>query len=191
MSRTRPARRSQRVGVHRSTSTSRWPRWAILLAALAITIVLVAAGLFALEMLRPQAPPPAPTEQPEVVTDPSAIDPSLDASITVLDSAGDHSLAAGVGQALLDEGWQVIASGGSTEQNPVTIVWFDTEELAPAARGIAERLGAAEARLSEGRISGTPITIVLGPDAAETAPSVAPSEDSDVTQAPTPTPEAP
>ena len=120
-------KRTQRVGAHRSTSASGWPRWAILLAALAVTIVLIAVGLFALDMMRPQAPAPSPTTAPETITDPSAIDPSLDASITVLDASGERSFAAGVGQALADEGWTVIATGGSTEPADTTIVWFDAD----------------------------------------------------------------
>ncbi|HET8867338.1 MAG TPA: LytR C-terminal domain-containing protein [Agrococcus sp.] len=179
-------KRTQRVGAHRSTSASGWPRWAILLAALAVTIVLIAVGLFALDMMRPQAPAPSPTTAPETITDPSAIDPSLDASITVLDASGERSFAAGVGQALADEGWTVIATGGSTEPADTTIVWFDAEELAPVARGLVERLGAGEARLSDGRVAGTPITIVLGPDAVGTAPSTEPRDDGEMTHSPTP-----
>lgn len=176
--------RSHRVGVHRSGSDSRWPRWVILLVALALAIVLAAIGLFALDILRPRAPQPTATEQPETITDPGAIDPSLDASITVLDTAGDHSFAAGVGQALADAGWQVIATGGSSEAAETTVVWFDSEALAPVARGLAEQLGAGQAQLSEGRLSGTPITIVLAPDAQGTAPSTEPSEDGEVSHAP-------
>lgn len=178
--------RRQRVGVHRSSSTSRWPRWAILLAALALAIVLAAVGLFALDMLRPRAPEPAPTQAPETISDPSAVDPTLDASITVLDTSGEDGFAAGVGQALADAGWQVVATAGSSEPSETTIVWFDSEELAPVARGLAEQLGAGQALLSDGRLSGTPITIVLGPDALGTAPSAPPRDDGELTHSPTP-----
>lgn len=178
--------RSHRVGVHRSPSSSGWPRWAILLAGLAVAIVLAAAGLFALDMLRPRAPAPTEMQQLETVTDPGAVDPSLDAAITVLDSSGEHDFAAGVGQALADTGWEVIATAGSSEPSESTIVWFDSEALAPVARGLVEQLGAGQAQLSEGRLSGTPITIVLGPDALETAPSTEPREDGEVAHSPTP-----
>ncbi len=178
--------RPQRVGAHRSVSTDRWPRWAILLAALAAAIVLAAIGLFALDTLRPQAPVPMETAAPEGITDPAAIDPALDASITVLDASGEHSFAAGVGQALADQGWDVIATGGSSQASETTVVWFDSEELAPVARGLAEVLGAGEAQLSDGRLSGTPITIVLGPDAIGTAPSVEPREEGELEHSPTP-----
>ncbi|GEK81287.1 LytR C-terminal domain-containing protein [Agrococcus baldri] len=178
--------RDHRVGAHRSTSSSRWPRWAILLAALALAIVLAAVGLFALDMLRPRAPQPTATEQPETVTDPGAVDPALDASITVLDTADEHGFAAAVGQALSDAGWEVVATGGSSEAVESTVVWFDSEELAPVARGLAQQLGAGEAQLSDGRLSGTPITIVLGPDAQGTAPTAQPQEDGEVSHAPSP-----
>lgn len=178
--------RTHRVGAHRSTSTSRWPRWVVLLVALALAIVLAAVGLFALDMLRPRAPEPTPTEQPATVTDPAAVDPDLDASITVLDASGRDGFAAGVGQALADAGWQVIATGGSSEASASTVVWFDSEALAPVARGLAEQLGTGEAQLSDGRLSGTPITIVLAPDALETAPSAEPRDEGGLTHGPTP-----
>ena len=78
------------------------------------------------------------------------------------------------------------ARSGSTEPADTTIVWFDAEELAPVARGLVERLGAGEARLSDGRVAGTPITIVLGPDAVGTAPSTEPRDDGEMTHSPTP-----
>lgn len=178
--------RTRRTGVHRSAASTSWPRWAILLAALAAAIVLAAIGLFALDMLRPRAPEPVATTAPESVTDPGAIDPALDASVTVLDASGEHSFAAGVGQALDDEGWDVIATGGSSEPGETTIVWFDSEELAPVARGLVEVLGAGEAQLSDGRLSGTPITIVLAADALATAPSVEPRDEEGLEHSPTP-----
>ncbi|MCH1884361.1 LytR C-terminal domain-containing protein [Agrococcus sp. ARC_14] len=176
--------RPQRVGAHRSTATSRWPRWAILLAGLAVAIVLAAIGLFALDLLRPRAPEPVATEQAEIVTDPSAIDPALDASVTVLDASGETGLAAGVGQALSDSGWDVVATGGSSEASETTVVWFDSEELAPVARGLAAALGVGDVQLSDGRLSGTPITIVVGPDAVGTAPSQEPRDDGELEHAP-------
>lgn len=178
--------RTQRVGAHRSTAERRMPRWAILLIALAVAVVLAAAGLFALDTLRPRAVEPIESSAPETITDPSAIDPALDASITVLDSSGEHSFAAGVGQALDDSGWDVIATGGVSEASDATVVWFDSEELAPVARGLVEVLGAGSAQLSEGRLSGTPITIVLGPDAVGTAPSEEPRFEDGLEHSPTP-----
>lgn len=178
--------RPHRVGAHRSASTRSWPRWAILLGALAVAVVLTAAGLFALDRLRPQAPVPTETA-PAVVTDPSQIDPALDASITVLDEDGDdHAFAAGVGQALADAGWPVVATGGSTGGDDRTVVWFDAPELEPVARGIAQQLGVGQALQSDGRVSGTPITVVLGTDAVGTAPSTEPDVDSEVSRAPEP-----
>lgn len=179
-------KRPQRVGAHRAVSSDSWPRWAILLAALAVAIVLAAIGLFALDTLRPRAVDPEPTVEAEAVTDPRTLDPALDASITVLDDDGEHTFAAGVGQALTDAGWDVIATGGSSDEADATVVWFDSEELAPVARGLVEVLGTGEARLSDGRLSGTPITIVLGADATATAPSAEPSEGGDVDRSPTP-----
>jgi hypothetical protein len=182
--------RSQRVGAHRSSSSRRTPRWVILLGALAATIVLIAVGLFLLDRLRPQSAPSAPVASgaPEVVSDPGQIDPGIDASITVLDQSGEHELAAGVGQALADAGWDVRATGGSTGGDIArTVVWYDDESLAAVARGLAQGLGVGEARLSDGRLTGTPITIVLGDDAVGTAPSADPQEGGAVTHSPTPT----
>lgn len=181
--------RTQRVGAHRSSASRRTPRWVILLCALAATIVLIAIGLFLLDRLRPQSAPSAPaaSEAAEVVSDPGLIDPGVDASITVLDQSGEHEFAAGVGQALSDAGWGVLATGGS-EGGDVerTVVWYDDESLAPVARVLAQGLGVGEARLSDGRITGTPITIVLGADAVGTAPSAEPQEGGAVTHSPTP-----
>jgi hypothetical protein len=182
--------RTQRVGAHRSTATPRAPRWVILLCALAAVVVLTAIGLFLLDRLRPQTTPTATVApgQPQVIADPSQIDPSLDASITVLDQSGEHSFAAGVGQALADAGWDVLATGGSIGgEADRTVVWFDAPELAPVARGLAQGLGVGEARQSDGRIAGTPITIVLGSDAVGTAPSAEPEMGGAVTHSPTPT----
>lgn len=179
-------RRTQRVGAHRATGRSHWPRWAILLVALAVAVVLAAGGLFALDTLRPRAvePPPTTTAPPEVVSDPAAIDPGIDASITVLDATGEPDFAAGVGQALADAGWDVVATAGSAEPSEQTVVWFDAEELAPIARGLAEQLGVGIVQLSDGRLSGTPITIVVAPDAVGTAPSVEPRVDEDLVHTP-------
>ncbi|WP_347754348.1 LytR C-terminal domain-containing protein [Agrococcus sp. ProA11] len=176
--------RTLRVGAHRSSATRRWPRWAILLGALAAAIVLAAIGLFALDALRPREVVTAEPTQPAVVTDPSAIDPALDASITVLDGSGEPAFAAGVGQALADAGWDVVATAGSTETSETTVVWFDDEALAPIARGLAVQLGVGTEQQSDGRLSGTPITIVVAPDAVNTAPSAEPRDDGDVDHAP-------
>ncbi|MCR8670768.1 LytR C-terminal domain-containing protein [Agrococcus sp. HG114] len=181
---------TQRVGAHRSASSPRAPRWAILLGALAAVVVLTAAGLFLLDRLRPQATAPTQvaTDEPEVVSDPGQVDPGTDASITVLDQTGERGFAAGVGQALADAGWSVVATGASTGGDAQrTVVWYDAPELAPVARGLAQGIGVGEARQSDGRLSGTPITIVLGTDAVGTAPSVEPRHDGDVSHSPTPT----
>lgn len=177
-------RRSHRVGAHRSTARGGWPRWGILLAALAAAIVLTAVGLFALDTLRPREVVPAETAAAETVTDPAAIDPALDASITVLDASPEPNLAAGIGQALSDAGWDVVATATSWEQGERTVVWFDSEELAPVARGLAAQLGVGEVQLSEGRLSGTPITIVVAADAVGVAPSVEPRDDGELEHAP-------
>jgi|GEM_PF-3227633 len=180
--------RTHRVGAHRSTGDTRWPRWAILLAALAVAVVLTAVGLFLLDRLRIEpVPEPVATEEPLVIADPSQIDPTIDASITVLDGTGERGVAAGAGQALSDAGWSVVATASATEVGDRTVVWFDAPALEPIARGLAQQLGVGQALQSDGRISGSPITIVLGTDAPGTVPSVAPSEDGDVDHAPTPT----
>lgn len=171
---------TRRVGVHRSPARRRMPRWVILLGALGAVVLLTVAGLFLLDRLRPQLQASATQGAEEVVTDPSQVDPALDASITVLDQSGGAELAAGVGQALSDGGWSVIATGtGTGGDAATTVVWYDGEALATVARGLAQGLGVGEARLSDGRLSGTPITIVLGTDAVGVAPSVAPDPDSE------------
>ncbi|MGM1028303.1 MAG: LytR C-terminal domain-containing protein [Actinomycetota bacterium] len=161
------------------------PRWVILLCALAVAIVLTAVGLFLLDRLRVEpVPEPVATEQPLVIADPSQIDPGVDASITVLDGTGEPGVAAGAGQALEDAGWDVIATASATEAGDRSVVWFDDPSLEPIARGLAQELGVGEARQSDGRVSGTPITVVLGVDALGTVPSVEPREDGGVDHAP-------
>ncbi|WP_405215987.1 LytR C-terminal domain-containing protein [Agrococcus sp. Ld7] len=175
--------RTHRVGAHRSSSTKRWPRWAILLGALATVIVLTAVGLFVLDALRPREVVPTEPPPPPLVTDPSAIDPALDASITVLDGSGQGGFGAGVGQALADAGWNVVATAGSTEGSE-TVVWYDDEALAPVARGLAAQLGVGTEEQSDGRLSGTPITIVVAPDALGVAPSAEPRDDGELEHEP-------
>lgn len=178
---------THRVGAHRSGSVTRWPRWAILLGALAAAIVLTAIGLFLLDRLRiDPVPEPTSSEQPAVVTDPAQIDPALDASITVLDGTGERAVAAGAGQALSDAGWDIVATASATEVGDRTVVWFEDPALEPIARGLVQQLGVGEARQSDGRISGSPITIVLGTDAPGTVPSAEPSDDGEVEHEPTP-----
>jgi hypothetical protein len=182
---------SQRVGAHRSVSRRRMPRWMILLGALVAVVLLTVAGLFLLDRLRPQLQAAPSQGAEEVVSDPGLVDPSLDASVTVLDQSGEPGLAAGVGQALSDAGWTVVATGSGTGGDAAnTIVWYDAEALAPVARGLAQGLGVGEARLSDGRLSGTPITIVLGTDAVGAVPSTSPDPDGEVDHA-TPEPTAP
>lgn len=177
---------THRVGAHRSGSVTRWPRWAILLGALAAAIVLTAVGLFLLDRLRVEpVPVPGATEQPAVVTDPAQIDPALDASITVLDGTGQPAVGAGAGQALSDAGWDVVATASATAVGDSTVVWFDEPALEPIARGLVQQLGVGEARQSDGRVSGSPITIVLGTDAPGTVPSVEPSDGGEIEHSPT------
>lgn len=178
---------THRVGAHRSGSVTRWPRWAILVGALAAAIVLTAVGLFLLDRLRVE-PVQAPTasEQPAVIADPSQIAPGVDASITVLDGTGERDVAAGAGQALSDAGWDIVATASATEVGDRTVVWFDDPALEPIARGLVQQLGVGEARASDGRISGSPITVVLGTDAPGTVPSTAPNDDGEIEHAPTP-----
>jgi LytR cell envelope-related transcriptional attenuator len=177
---------THRVGAHRSGSVTSWPRWAILLGALAVSIVLTAVGLFLLDRLRVEPVPVPTTAQPSVVADPGQIDPALDASITVLDGTGQPAVAAGVGQALSDAGWDVVATASATEVGDRTVVWFDEPALEPIARGLVQQLGVGEARQSDGRISGSPITIVLGTDAPGAVPSTEPSDDGEIEHSPTP-----
>lgn len=183
-----PAQRAtHRVGAHRSGSAARVPRWVILLCALAVTVVLTAVGLFLLDRLRVEpVPEPVVTQEPVVIADPAQIDPSIDASITVLDGTGERAVAAGAGQALSDEGWSVVTTASATEVGDRTVVWFDDPALEPIARGLVQQLGVGEARQSDGRVSGSPITIVLGMDAPGTVPSTEPRDDSDISHAPTP-----
>lgn len=179
---------THRVGAHRSASVTRWPRSVILLCALALTIVLTAIGLFLLDRLRvAPVPEPVATEAPLVVADAAQIDPSIDASITVLDGSGERAIAAGTGQALSDAGWDVVTTATATQVGDRTVVWFDDTALEPIARGLVQQLGVGEVRQSDGRVSGSPITIVLGTDAPGTVPSSEPRDDSDVSHAPTPT----
>lgn len=180
---------THRVGAHRSGSVTRWPRWAILLGALAVTVVLTAVGLFLLDRLRVEpVPEPVATEEPLVIADPAQIDPDIDASITVLDGSGERAIAAGAGQALSDAGWTVITTASATQIGDRTVVWFDDPALEPIARGLVQQLGVGEARQSDGRVSGSPITIVLGTDAPGTVPSAEPRDDGEVSHDPTPSP---
>lgn len=166
------AQRGRLVGVHRKRVPKRHP-WRTLLIFLLMTGLFIGVGLIYLEATRFEAEEvlqPAQTLEP-IVTDPTQIDPALAVTITVLDATGGQGQTAS--DTLTAAGWPVVATLTATPADETT-VFYNSEALAPVARGIAAALGVEQIQLETAEISGSPITVVVGLDAV---PAAAPTTD--------------
>lgn len=162
--------RLRRVGVHRAPETRWWRWWMTAIVAVAACVVLTAAGLWALSSLRADdAPTPTLAEQPDPLTDPSALPD--DVTVSVLDGTGDAEAATAVAASLTDAGWPVAAEASADESLDETIVYYAGDDLQAAALGLVAQLGTGTVVPVEDPIAGTPLTVALGADALAATPS--------------------
>ncbi|MDH6237845.1 LytR C-terminal domain-containing protein [Cryobacterium sp. CG_9.6] len=163
-----------RVGAHRAPGRS-GRGWVAFWWALAVTIVLIGAGVvgilslnnrldIAIPGISPSATP-AETAAPSAVPTPTAtVAPDL--SVTVLNGSSSNGVAASAGQTLTDAGWTVGAtSNASSQDQPTTIVYYADAALEGAALGLAQSLPGAEILLATDFVdSGADLTVVIGND---------------------------
>lgn len=173
----------QRVGAHRAPA-SRARAWIGLGWAALATVVLVAAGVFALSVINEdfrlpffQAEEEEPTLAPTVTEEPEA-EPALDpeVAITVLNGTPMAGLATTVGDELVAKGWGGAALGTGSRANASdrdiddTVIYYNDPSLEGAARQLVIDLGVGEVRLSDD-FPTSPITVVLGADYRPVTPS--------------------
>jgi hypothetical protein len=168
-----------RVGAHRASVTSRrgwfWFGWAAFACG-----VLVVGGIVALSVLngtlpfgssfagQTSTPTPEVTPTAEPITDPSAVDPDLGLTITVLNGTPVEGLQNTAGDVLTGQQWPVGARNvASSNEVPKTTVYYNSAEFEGIARGVLAALGGVgTVELSDAYL-GAPITVVLGADYAE------------------------
>lgn len=166
----------QRVGAHRAENP-RVKGWVVFLWALAATVVLVVAGIFA-SLVSDGTIALFPEEIPTVSATP-VVEPVVDTtySVLVLNGTPQEGLATQVKDSLLAQGWtetNVIASNASDREYPTTTVYYAAAEAEAAALGLAELVGAGAVEYDPDYplpgTSTTQLTVVIGTDslAAET-----------------------
>jgi hypothetical protein len=163
-----------RVGAHRAPARKGGGWLAFAWAALA-TLVLIAAGLYGLSVLKGSLQLPfvqasqTPTASATPKPTPTA-SPKLDATvpITVLNGTKTVGLATTVGDYLVKQGWTGAGTDLGTRANASsntidkTLVYYTTPEDEAAARALVQTLGVGDVRLSDS--FNDRLTIVLGGD---------------------------
>jgi hypothetical protein len=174
-----------RVGAHRADIRSRrgwfWFGWAALACGL-----LVVAGVVTLAVLNgalpfgssfagstsSSSPTTRQTSTTEPVTDPTAIDDSLELTITVLNGTTVDGLQNTAGDALTSQQWPVGARNvAATDDVAETTVYYNSAEFEGIARGVLAALGGGGSVEFSDAYLGAPITVVLGSDYAEATAS--------------------
>ncbi|GAA2441047.1 LytR C-terminal domain-containing protein [Agromyces soli] len=158
-----------RVGAHRAPER-RGRGWLAFGIAALVTLVLVAAGIIGLmvfngrlDFAEPSAPPQS--DQPVETAVPTV---APDVPVLVLNGTDASGLAATASEALQAAGVPVSSAANASEDTiETTIVYYASEELEGAARGVLGALGVGDVGLdpSIAETGGT-ITVVLGADYA-------------------------
>lgn len=167
-----------RVGAHRAPAP-RGRGWIAFAWAALATGILVAGGLYGLSRYDPTfqfdlpsfgagettgEPTTEPTDTVEPVTDPSAVDPDLDLTISVLNGTETQGLQNTAGDQIDAAGWPDPArANASNRTEETTTIFYHTTDYEGIALGLAELLGAGEIVLSDAYL-GAPVTILLGTD---------------------------
>lgn len=167
----------ERRGAHRAPAP-RGRGWRAVGIALVVTVLLTAAGLFALTRLVPGFTIPLPNwaipvfDQPEVpplpeaepVTDPAEVPDDLDLSLAVLNASTSPGVQNTVGDLLEERGWpDPVRSTASRDDVEETAVYYRSAAAEGVARGIVEQLGVGRVILSDA-YPGAEVTVVLGSD---------------------------
>lgn len=162
---------SGRVGAHRAPALP-GRAWITVAWAALVTGVLVVAGGFGLGLLRDtsflggddSASTPAPIVTAEPLTDPTALDPARNITITVLNGTPTVDLEVAAGDQLTAAGWPVGTTGDASETTvTTTTVYYSNPADEDVARGILLALGAGDV-VESNAFLGAPITVVLGAD---------------------------
>jgi len=160
----------ERVGAHRAPRR-RGHGWITFGWAALATVVLVVVGIVGITVFNDRlnfGEPPQPTETAAPVeTAPPTIAP--DVPVTVLNGTTTTGLAARAAEALAAAGVPVGTTANASEDTlTVTYVYYASEDLEGAARGVAQTLPEAEVRFDAKFAEiGTPLVVVLGADYAE------------------------
>ena len=163
-----------RTGAHRAPA-GKGRGWFALAWAVLATVVLVAAGLFALAVTDGRvklpfdsaatataSPTPSATPTPQATLNPSI-------PITVLNGTTTNGLANAVGDNLVAQGWGGASvdigarASASTSDIKKTVVYYSDPANAAAARGLVQALKVGTIQLSTAYTE-SPLTIVLGSD---------------------------
>ncbi len=171
-------RNLHRVGAHRAPARPGRGWVSFAWAALA-TGVLVLAGMVGLSALNgtgpfdlpifaseeTAVPEPDPQETMPPVTDPAAVDPELDLTITVLNGSPTDGLQDAVGDLLAQQKWPVGARSNAAERNvEETLVYYNAREYEGIARGVLQAIGSDGEAVFSDVYLGAPVTVVLGAD---------------------------
>lgn len=165
-----------RVGAHRAPRGKGRGWIAVGWAALA-TVLLVAAGIFALSQVNgansfhstagaaaPTAPAthtPTPTPTPTIVP---TVNPAL--KVNVLNGTTTSGLGTKVGTKLKAAGWKIGTIGNASKQNVTsTVVYYSSPADQAAALGAVQSLPGASAQLTQDYANtGADLTVVVGSD---------------------------
>jgi LytR cell envelope-related transcriptional attenuator len=165
-----------RVGAHRGPKL-KGRGWIAFAWALLATGVLVAAGLFVLQVVDgsvnfigntagPSAsatPTTSPTPVITPITDPTTIK-SRNITITVLNGTPTAGLQTQAGNKLTAAHWNVTSATLASESNiKKSVVYYSSATNQDVALGVAEALGFKTVMLTDA-YPGAPITVVLGAD---------------------------
>jgi len=168
-----------RVGAHRAPK-KRGGGWIAFAWAALATGLLVVGGLFGLSRIddnisfdlpgvaapteEPVTPDPIATPTATPLTDPAAIDPAREITITVLNGSADPAVLDQAADALAAAGWPVGGrAAASAADVTTTIVYYSNPADEDIARGLSEALGVGEVQESTAFL-GAPITVVVGSD---------------------------
>jgi len=163
-----------RVGAHRAPA-KKGRGWVVFAWAAFATLVLIAAGIYGLSVLKGSVQLPfaqasqTPTTSATAKPAPTA-SPKLDATapITVLNGTKTVGLATTVGDYLVAQGWTGAGTDLGTRANASvdtidkTIVYYTTAADEAAARALAQTLNVGEVQLSDSFKDR--LTVVLGSD---------------------------
>jgi hypothetical protein len=159
----------ERVGAHRAPQR-RGARWIAFGWAALATAVLTGIGIAGVVIVNDrldfsEASPSTPAT-PEVTAEPTI---APDVPVTVLNGTDTSGLAATAQDTLTAAGIPVSATANASENDIAeTIVYYATEDLEGAARGVAQAIPGTDVRLDAkfGEM-GTPLVLVVGTDYAE------------------------
>jgi hypothetical protein len=161
-----------RVGAHRGPKV-RGRGWIAFAWAVLATVVLVVAGLFALQTIQgggfssgagpSDTPSATPTPTISPITDPTTI-AGRHITITVLNGTATAGLATKASAALKGVHWNVTSTANaSTSTFKKTVIYYSLAANKDVALGVAKALGFSTVSLTDA-YPGTPITVVLGTD---------------------------